>query len=250
MTRKGSEADAGSWRVLIVEDDPLIASIYTRTVAGIDGLDVAGTVVRGEDALEFLRRRHCDLMLLDLKLAGMNGVRLLHRLRGEGNAIEVIALTATRTSASVRAVIQRGAIDYLVKPFTIERLRQSLGFFVSRANALRDDQLDQDAVDRACAGGRVPERWMPKGLTLDGLTRVRGVLERDSRPVCAADVAEGAGLARVTARRYLEYLVSIEHASVEAAPAGPGRPRKLYQVSPSAGLYPSSTVASNYARDA
>ena len=164
---------------------------------------------------------HCDLMLLDLKLAGMNGIRLLHQLRGEGHGIEVIALTATRTSAAVRAVIQRGAIDYVVKPFTVERLRQSLGLFLNRANAFRDEQLDQEAVDAVCASGRIPRRWLPKGLTQEGVTRVRRVLDAQPRAVCSAEVGAAAGLARVTARRYLEYLVTIDQASVEAAPAGP-----------------------------
>lgn len=229
MTYDNDSVEAGPWQVLIVEDDPQIASIYRRTIAGIDCLEVAGTVTRGEDALQFLRHRHCDLMLLDLKLAGMNGIRLLHQLRGEGHGVEVIALTATRTSAAVRAVIQRGAIDYVVKPFTVERLRQSLGLFLNRANAFRDEQLDQEAVDCVCASGRIPRRWLPKGLTEDGVARVRRVLDAQSRAVCSAEVGAAAGLARVTARRYLEYLVTVDQASVEAAPAGPGRPRKLYQ---------------------
>ncbi|HEX4034326.1 MAG TPA: response regulator [Solirubrobacteraceae bacterium] len=228
MTVDDGGGDGTLWQVLIVEDDPTIATIYKRTIAGMSSLEVAGTVTRGEDALQFLRHRQCDLMLLDLKLAGMNGIRLLHQLRGDGHGVEVIALTATRTSAAVRAVIQRGAIDYVVKPFTVERLRQSLGLFLNRANALRDEQLDQEAVDRVCASGRVPRRWLPKGLTQEGVARVRRVLDAQTRAVCSAEVATAAGLARVTARRYLEYLVTIDQASVEAAPAGPGRPRKLY----------------------
>lgn len=228
MTDDDHGVNAGLWQVLIVEDDPTIATIYKRTIAGMSCLEVAGTVTRGEDALQFLRHRHCDLMLLDLKLAGMNGIRLLHQLRGEGHGVEVIALTATRTSAAVRAVIQRGAIDYLVKPFTVERLRQSLGLFLNRANALRDEQLDQEAVDRVCASGRIPRRWLPKGLTQEGVARVHRVLDAQTRAVCSAEVAASAGLARVTARRYLEYLVTIDQASVQAAPDGPGRPRKLY----------------------
>ena len=56
MTQGNDTAQAGPWQVLIVEDDPQIASIYRRTVAGIDCLEVAGTVTRGEDALRPLGR--------------------------------------------------------------------------------------------------------------------------------------------------------------------------------------------------
>jgi response regulator of citrate/malate metabolism len=217
------------WQVLIVEDDPVIASIYQRTIAGVARLEVAGTVRRGEDALAFLGRRRCDLLLLDLALAGMNGLPLLQQLRNMGHPVEVIAVTANRRSATVRAVIQRGAIDYLVKPFSVERLRQALGLFLHRATALRGDQLDQEAVDQVCASGRVSKRWLPKGLTQDGVTRVRDALEGRPSGVSSSDIAASTGLARVTARRYLEYLVATDQASVEAFPTGPGRPRKLYQ---------------------
>ena len=218
------------WQVLIVEDDPVITAIYKKTIATTEGLTVAGSVTRGEDALAFVQHRECDLMLLDLRLAGMNGVNLLHKLRGEGHSVEVIALTATRNASVVQAVIQRGAIDYLVKPFTIERLRRALRLFVNRANALQNDQLDQDAVDVVCASGRIERRWLPKGLTPDGVARVRQVLASSAEPLSATEVADSAGLARVTARRYLEYLVSVDEASVDAAPSGPGRPPKLYSL--------------------
>lgn len=223
------------WQVLIVEDDPVITAIYKKTIATTDGLSVAGAVMRGEDALAFVQHRECDLMLLDLRLAGMNGVNLLHKLRGEGHSVEVIALTATRTASVVQAVIQRGAIDYLVKPFTIERLRRALRLFVNRANALQNDQLDQDTVDVVCASGRIERRWLPKGLTPDGVARVRHVLASGVEQLSATEVADSAGLARVTARRYLEYLVSVDEASVDAAPSGPGRPPKLYSLAVAGG---------------
>ena len=167
-------------------------------------------------------------MLLDLKLAGMNGLRLLQQLRSERHETEVICLTAVRSSTAVRAVMQCGAIDYLVKPFTVERLHQSLVLFVERATALRRGQLDQNAIDRACASGRVLKRRLPKGLTEDRVGVVLGILGAIRDPACAAEVAEKAGLSRVTARRYLEYLVTIHRASVQMSPVGSGRPRKLY----------------------
>jgi len=216
-------------QVLIVEDDPIIASVYKRTVAGITRLEVAGTVSRGEDALAFLKRHPCDLMLLDLKLAGMSGLTLLQRLRSAGNPIEVIGLTACRNSTAVRALVQRGAVDYLVKPFTVERLRQSLGRYLYRVAAFHDNQLDQQAVDQVCAAGRSPKRWLPKGLTEEGVSRVCQALDERGAAASSTDIAETTGLARVTARRYLEYLVSTDQASVEAIPSGPGRPRKLYR---------------------
>lgn len=224
-----TERPADRWQVLIVEDDPVVASVYQRAVASVARLEVAGIVARGEDALALLERKHCDLMLLDLRLAGMNGVTLLHKLRASGHPIEVIAVTSARSSDAVRAVVQRGAIDYLVKPFTMERLRQSLALFFYRATALQGEQLDQDDVDRICSSGRVARRWLPKGLTQTGLGRIREVLQDAEAAQTATDIAAATGMARVTARRYLEYLVATNQASVDAVAAGPGRPRKVYR---------------------
>jgi len=218
-----------AWKVLIVEPDPALAEMLRRGVSIKSRLQVAGIVARGEDALEFVRRHHCDLLLLDLRIAGMDGMQLLDRLRRTGNQVEVIVVSGSRSSTTVRAVLHRGAVDYLVKPFSSDRLRQALDLFVNRAKALGDEVLDQDMIDRACASGRPIGRPVPRGLTQEGVHRVRAALAVEPAPVSSSEMAARTGLARVTARRYLEHLVTTDQAAVEAWPTGPGRPRKLYR---------------------
>ena len=226
--RQADVPDRTPWQVLIVEDDERVADVYCRAVSAMSRLAVAGVAHAAEDALEIVRRRPVDLLLLDLELGGVDGLSLLRHLRASGSTVEVIALTASRDPAAVRAVVQHGGIDYLVKPFALERLRQALGFFLNRAAALSGDELGQDAIDRVSSSGRVAGRWLPKGLGSRGLGEVRAAL-MSGVPVSATDVAGRTGLARVTARRYLEYLVVTEQATFETAPTGPGRPRKLYR---------------------
>lgn len=218
-----------NWQLLIVEDDPVVASVYKRALRSSPEFDVRGVVASGEDALAFLGRWPCDVMLLDLHLAGMSGVTLLQQLRAAENPIEVIAVTATRNAQIVRSVVQRGAIDYLVKPFSIERLQQALALFSNRAGALQAVELDQFAVDRVCTAGRELQRWLPKGLTQEGVDKIRAALRQQPSAVSSAEIADLTSIARVTARRYLEYLVASGQANVEAVPAGAGRPRKLYE---------------------
>ena len=223
-------ASTPPFRMLIAEGDASTAAAYRRVVAKLSWFEVAGVVTRGEDAIELLNRTRCHLLLLDLDLAGMSGLALLQALRTSAVSIEIIAATAERRSATVRSVVQYGAIDYLVKPFSIDRLRQSLGLFLHRAAALRNAELDQEAIDRVCAPGRVMKRWTPKGITADGLARVREALTSNGSRLSSTDVAVHTGLARVTARRYLEYLVVTDQAIVDAPPCGPGRPTKLYSL--------------------
>jgi response regulator of citrate/malate metabolism len=221
-------SQARRWNVLVVEDDATIASVYCRIVVSTPPFQVAGIVARGEDALEWLKVRPADLMLLDLKLAGMSGLRLIQSLRGFGHTIEVIAVTADRSASTVQAVVHAGAIDYLVKPFPPDRLRQSLGRFVHRVSAASATEVDQAQADEICGSGREAKPRLPKGLTEEAVVSVRQSL-RSSGERSALDVAQHTGLARVTARRYLEYLVSTGQATTESRASRPGRPRKLYR---------------------
>jgi response regulator of citrate/malate metabolism len=219
---------ATPWQVMIVEDEPEVAGLYVRAIATMSRFAVAGVAHDVAGALDLLRRRPVDLVLLDLHLGADDGLTLLRRMRADGGAAEVIALTASNDPMAVRILLQHGAIDYLVKPFPQERLRQALGLFLNRSAALSGGALDQGAIDRACASGRPAGRWLPKGLEDGGVQRVRAALD----PVAgssAADVADRTRMARVTARRYLEYLVATEQATVDSEPDGPGRPRKLYR---------------------
>jgi response regulator of citrate/malate metabolism len=217
------------WRVLIVEDDDVVASLHCRFIArtpGFAAVGVASTAVQAEEMIHNLRP---DLLLLDIGLPGADGVSLVRRLRGQGNPIEVIAVTATSAARTVRAVVQLGAVDYLVKPFDQDRLRKSLGLFQRRMALLARTRLEQAEVDRICSDGPNAYRWLPKDLSPERLETIRTALSGAERPLTADRVGDEVGIARVTARRYLEYLVTIGQASVEPVADGPGRPRKTYR---------------------
>jgi response regulator of citrate/malate metabolism len=220
----------GRWRVLIAEDDLRLASIYARALASMPGLTICGVVTSGEQVLEQALNEPPDLIILDLELSGLDGTSVMRRLRSVGSPVEVIVVTAHTDTGHVRASVHQGALDYIVKPFELERLRRAVGLFLSRASALRAQGLDQAAIDRVSESFRPSGRWLPKGITDELLRRVRAELGTDAALVSSSDVAARTGLARVTVRRYLEYLVSTNEAAVVSHPNGTGRPRKLYQL--------------------
>lgn len=218
------------WRVLIVEDDRVVARLHCRFVARVPGfvpIGVAQTAAQAEQMIPTLRP---DLVLLDIGLPGEDGIALLRRMRARGDAVEVIAVTAATASQAVRAIVQLGGVDYLVKPFDQDRLRKSLGLFQRRMAMLRDGSLVQDQVDRICSDGPNTYRWLPRDLSNQRLHRVREILAEEGGPATAAQIGTEAGIARVTARRYLEYLVTIGQATMDCIADGPGRPRKLYRM--------------------
>jgi response regulator of citrate/malate metabolism len=216
------------WRVLIVEDDPAVAYVHRQIIARAHGFEVAATATNNQDAIAEIARTRPHLVLLDLTLRGGDGIALLRQLRTAGSPIEVIAVTAARRADVVRSLVHLGVVDYLVKPFTPERLHQALTLFSQRLSALGRMELTQQEIDVLRASSRAGRRWLPKGLSEPALDRVRAALGTEGEPATAARVAEAAGMARVTVRRYLEYLVATQQAGSRAVPDGPGRPRKLY----------------------
>jgi len=107
-------------RILIAEDEPGIASFIEK------GLQAAGfstlTVEDGRTAAYAARDRDFDLMILDLGLPGMDGREVLAEIRGRGERMPVIILTARSGVEETVAGLEGGADDYMTKPFSFEEL--------------------------------------------------------------------------------------------------------------------------------
>ena len=217
------------WRVLIVEDDPHVAVVHERVVRQMPMFKVVGRTESAEQTMGVLPSLCPHLLLLDLTLPGADGLTLARNLRNRAHPVEVIAVTATRNSEVVRAMVHLGVVDYLVKPFSPDRMRQALGFFLRRMAAMEHGSLGQAEVDALCASGRRVGRWLPKGLVAEKLEEVRRHLDDTPGGISAEQVGEAAGMARVTARRYLEYLLTTQQVVVQLSSDGPGRPRRLYR---------------------
>jgi response regulator of citrate/malate metabolism len=218
-----------SWRVLVVEDDRVVAGLHCRFVARVTGFETVGVAATAAAAEQMIGTLRPDLLLLDLGLPDRNGVELLRGLRSAGETVEAIAVTAASSGAVVRAAMHLGIVDYLVKPFDQERLRQSLAVFLRRMSMLSAAPLQQPEVDRLRSDGPLARRWLPRDLSAPRLREIQESFDAAGRPVTASELAAQLGISRVTARRYLEYLVTIGRArsTAEAAP-GPGRPNKSY----------------------
>jgi response regulator of citrate/malate metabolism len=213
-----------------VEDDRVVARLHCRFIAQITGFTVAGVATSAAQAEYMVHTLRPELLLLDIGLPGEDGISLLRRLRAASEHVEVIVVTAATATATVRAAVQLGAVDYLVKPFDQDRLRKSLRLFERRMSMLDRAELAQSDVDRICSEGPNALRWLPRDVSGSRLDEIRTILSRSREAETADAVATRAGIARVTARRYLEYLVTIGQATTEPVVDGPGRPRKTYQL--------------------
>lgn len=107
-------------RILIVEDDLQLADMLTETLVNRQySVDAAQD---GEEAWEWVETQDYDLILLDVTLPKMNGIRFCQRLRDRHSSLPILMLTARDTIADKIIGLDAGADDYMVKPFDIEEL--------------------------------------------------------------------------------------------------------------------------------
>lgn len=173
-------------RILMVEDDPaVLASVRRR-------LDFEGyEVVAAQDGPEGLRRFQeaaPDLVLLDVMLPGMDGLQVAERLR-EQSDVPILMLTAKDGVRDRVAGFERGADDYLVKPFAIEELLARIRALLRRTAArkapgeapLRFEDLELNPATREVQRGVRRLELTPRefGLLEHLLRHPRQVLSRD-----------------------------------------------------------------------
>ena len=106
--------------ILVVDDEPAIVTVV-RERLGRDGFTVRA-VASGEEALAHLEADPADLVVLDVMLPGIDGFEVLRQLRGAGDSVPVIVLTAKDEDVDKIVGLELGADDYLVKPFNPREL--------------------------------------------------------------------------------------------------------------------------------
>jgi len=219
--------------VLIVDDDFMVAKVHAAFVAALDGFQVVGTATTGAAALAEVERLRPDLVLLDVYLPDMTGLDVLRRLRADGSAVDVVVISAARDVDSIRSALHGGVLHYLVKPFDRrtfeERLRQ---YAALRGELAELDVAGQSDVDRVFGGSRsgaVAAPATPKGIAPETLELVRQALAAAAdQGLSATECSQRTGLARVSARRYLEQLVAQQQADVRQRYGTAGRPERRF----------------------
>jgi DNA-binding response OmpR family regulator len=139
----GADAEVLRPHILALDDDPDLRRILTEYLGGQD-LRVTA-VASGRDMLEVLSNEPIDLLLLDLRLPGENGLELAHRVR-EQSQVPIIILSARTDEADRVMGLEMAADDYLTKPFSprelLARIRAALRRSrLQRALVTRDETL-------------------------------------------------------------------------------------------------------------
>jgi two-component system CitB family response regulator len=218
-------------RTLVVDDDFMSASIHSSYVGRVASFEAVGEAHTGAQALELVARLRPDLVLLDIYLPDITGLEVIRRLRQEAEPVDVIAVTAAKDVNTLRAAMQGGVVHYIVKPFLYETFRERLEQYAALKQRMEKiHEASQADIDRLFSLLRAQgSTGLPKGISRPTLTVVVDALREAGEPVTAAEAADGAGVSRGTARRYLEYLASLGSVELSLRYGAAGRPEHLYR---------------------
>jgi DNA-binding LytR/AlgR family response regulator len=111
-------------RALIVDDEPIARKVLREELQQIETVDVVGEAQDGTAAIDAIDELGPDLVFLDLQMPGMGGFDVIRSIRG-GERLPVIIIVTAYDKYAIEA-FEAGAIDYLLKPVTRERLAQSV----------------------------------------------------------------------------------------------------------------------------
>ena len=119
-------------RILVVDDDPAVREAIERALH-LDGyhVDLAGD---GEQALRAVETRVQDALVLDVLMPRVDGLQVCRRLRGTGERVPILMLTARDAIGDRVGGLDAGADDYLVKPFALDELLARLRALLRRAH--------------------------------------------------------------------------------------------------------------------
>lgn len=232
-----------TYKVLIVEDDPMVAMINEQYVTKNHCFEIVGSCRNGQEALSFLSAQKVDLILLDVYMPVLDGVETLKEIRNRKIDSDVIMVTAANDTSTIENTMHLGVMDYLIKPFTLERFNISLEKFISKKNVLGNNQtMDQSSLDKLIsAHNSIPESSeegeiltpLPKpikGIQPKTLANFKTYFENNSSCWNTVEmVAQELGISVVTARNYLNYLVKEKIILEETSYRTGGRPRMLYK---------------------
>ncbi|MED4601521.1 response regulator [Paenibacillus validus] len=242
-----SNTEKPHFRVLLIEDDPMVQEVNRQFVEQVDGFQVVGTAANGLEGLKLIEQLKPDLVFLDIFMPSLDGIATLQRLRSSMLPVDVIVVTAAKDTETVRTMMRNGAFDYIIKPFKMERVRQTLERYRAQQMALRPgESVTQDQLDDLLISGetaneagtkeapvddvQVPSDDLPKGLNAATLKQVLSVMKLQGGRLSAEETAAGVGISRVTARRYLEFLEKRGIVRLEVHYGGLGRPVNRYEL--------------------
>ena len=202
------------YKVLIVEDDPMVASINSIFLEKYSNLEVINIVKTEEEVFENLEKYSIDLILCDVYLGESNGIEILKKIRNKGILTDIIFITALNESNKIKEAVAFGAIDFLIKPYSQARLDAAISKFLKKNELLIKATMGQEECDEYFSSDSNQTEF-PKGINEKTLEKIELFLSENRKKWWNANkLSEELSISTETLNKYLKYLVSINKLTV------------------------------------
>lgn len=218
-------------KVVIAEDDFRIAQVHEQFLQKISSVQLVGKALNAKETMDLLSKNEVDLLLLDIYLPDELGTDLLSTIRDTYPVVDIIMVTASTETGMLQKAVKYGVSNYLLKPVTMKKFVETVEDYKRKKNILSvSDEMDQTMIDRffgTTNHSTIMQKDLPTGVDRHTLEKVKEVV-KELRGVSIDEMSEQMGVSRTTARRYLEYLVSINVCIAKHEYGIVGRPQRKY----------------------
>jgi DNA-binding NarL/FixJ family response regulator len=192
-------------RVLIADDQRVVREGLGTLLGLLDGIEVVGAAANGQDVIALAEELSPDVVLMDLRMPGYDGVEATRRLRAHDPDIKVLMLTTYADDRSVIEALRAGARGYLTKDAGAEEIRSAL-LQVTSGRAALDPAVQHHLIDAISDGSAAPAAGdnvqLPDGLTV----REAEVLQLIAEGLSNAEIAARLVVNETTVKSHINHL--------------------------------------------
>ncbi|WP_037605324.1 response regulator [Streptacidiphilus rugosus] len=195
-------------RVVVADDDALLRAGVALVLGSEDGIEVVGEAADGLQAVELCRATTPDVVLMDVRMPGIDGVEATRRIVAERRATRVLVLTTFHHDDYVWGALRAGAAGFLLKRASPERLIDAVQTLAAGESVL-DPAVTRDLVGQIVAAGPGRDRPGPTDPRLARLTaREREVLRQVAEGHSNAQIAGQFLLAESTVKTHVKRILA------------------------------------------
>lgn len=219
-------------QVVVVDDDFMIARLHGKFIDSQPGYKLVGMAYNYEQSLAMVQETKPNLLLLDVFMPDRSGIELLREIRVRNIHCDIILITASKELEVVEEGFRFGVFDYLIKPFDLSLLQNSLIKYAEFKRRLSSSvNVDQDMLNELKKIRSIPQQKpAPSGIDFRTLDLIKNCLLHGKESRSAEEIAKLAGVSRSTARTYLAFLVEEGVAQEELLYGTVGRPQRVFHL--------------------